>query len=693
MNDTNRLIDLLCINTIRTLSMDGVQKANSGHPGAPMGMAPACYVLWDRFLRHNPADPSFANRDRFVLSMGHASMLLYSTLHLAGYELTLDDIKSFRQLHSKCAGHPESTLIPGVEMTTGPLGQGASTSVGMAIAERWLASYFNRPGHEIVDYSVFAQCSDGDFMEGVSSEAASLAGHLGLGNLTWIYDNNSISIDGSTEIAYTEDVAGRFKAYGWHVQRVHDANNVDALHAAYEAAIGEKKRPSLVMVDSQIGFGSPNRAGTPKAHGEPLGADEIRLAKQAYGWDPDKQFYVPEEVTAHMTQGAKRRGGTLQADWDKRFNAYTEAHPDLAAQWRTMQRGELPKGWDEGWPVFDAGAKGVATRVSGGQVLEAIAQRVPWVMGGSADLVASTRTKVPDSEYFSKENHDGRNIAFGVREHGMAAIMNGLALSKIRPFGSSFMTFTDYCRPSIRIAALSNLPSTFIFTHDSICLGEDGPTHQPIEHLASLRAMPNLDVIRPGDANEVVYAWRHIMGTMDRPALMALTRQNVPTFDRKKFKSAEGVLRGAYVLADCTGVPEIILIGTGSELSLCVEAGAKLAAEGAKVRVVSMPCWELFERQEAAYRDSVLPPEVTARVSVEAGSTMGWSRWVGSEGVSIGIDRFGESAPLKDLLDEFGFTSENVTRVAQSLLKKTGGERGNGKSAKSRGTGIECATL
>ncbi len=670
MENRTRPIDELCINCIRTLSMDAIQKANSGHPGAAMGMAPTAYDLWDRFLRNDPAVPAFPNRDRFVLSMGHASMLLYSCLHLTGYEVSLDDIRSFRQWGGKCAGHPESTLIGGVETTTGPLGQGVAVSVGMAIAERWAAAYFNRPGHEIVDYGIYALCGDGDMMEGVAGEAASLAGHLGLGNLTWIYDSNDISIDGSTDITFSENVAARFQAYGWYVQHVSDANNLDALHVAIEAARAESDRPSLIVVKSQIGFGSPNRAGKAKAHGEPLGVDEIRLTKQAYGWDPDRHFMVPAEVQRYMTEGAKRRGAELHGNWQQRFDAFAGAHPELAERWRQMQAGALPDDWDADIPDFDADAKGTATRGSSAKVLESIAKRVPWMIGGSADLVGSTKTKVPDSVLFARTAHDGRNIAFGVREHAMAAVMNGLAHSKVRPFGSSFLTFTDYCRPAIRLAALSKLPSIFVFTHDSIGLGEDGPTHQPVEHVASFRAMPNIDVIRPCDANEAAAAWRYIVPLTDRPVLLVLTRQNVPTLDRKKFGSADGLLRGAYVLTDCDGTPEVILIATGSEVQHCIGAWERLADEGIKARVVSMPCWEQFERQDAAYKESVLPGGVTARVSVEAGSTMGWSRYVGPAGVSIGLDRFGESAPIDVLMQKFGFTAENVAARAKKLVER-----------------------
>ncbi len=667
-----RAIDDLCINTIRTLSMDAVQKAGSGHPGAPMGMAPAMYVLWDRFLRHDPANPSFPNRDRFVLSMGHASMLLYSTLHLTGYGISLDDLKAFRQLGGICPGHPESTLTPGVETTTGPLGQGAGNSMGMAIAQRWLASYFNRPGHEIVDYLVYAFCSDGDFMEGVCAESASLAGHLGLDNLIWLYDRNRISIDGETSITFTENVAARFQAYGWFVQHVGDVLNLDELHTRIEAAQAESSRPSLIVVDTQIGYGSPNRAGTAKAHGEPLGEDEVRLAKESYGWDPDHKFVVPDEVVAHMREPAKRRGRGLVESWQARFDAYATSYPELAQQWRQMQGSSLPDDWAADLPVFDADEKGIATRVAAAQALHAIAPRIPWLLGGSADLAVSTKTTVPDSEYFQKDCPEGRNLAFGVREHAMGAVMNGLALSRIRPFGSSFLTFTDYCRPAIRLAAISRLPVIFVFTHDSIGLGEDGPTHQPVEQIASLRAMPDIDVIRPGDANEAVAAWKYVMPITDRPVLLVLTRQRVPTLDREKYAPAEGLFRGAYVLTDCDGTPDVLLIGTGSEVQLCVKAQERLSAEGVKARVISMPCCELFDRQDVGYRDSVLPPAVQARVSVEAGATWGWARYIGSEGSAVGLDRFGASAPSSDVMSALGFTVDTVLREAKRQIKRIG---------------------
>ncbi len=681
MDQLERL-DQLCVNTIRTLCIDAVQNAKSGHPGAPMGMAPAAFALWDRFLRHDPAWPEFPNRDRFVLSMGHASMLLYALLHLTGYDVALDDVRSFRQLHGRCAGHPESTLIGGVETTTGPLGQGVGNSVGMAIAERWLAARFNQPGHTIVDYHVYALCSDGDLMEGVGAESASLAGHLALSNLIWIYDNNGITIDGSTEITFSENVARRFQAYGWYVQTVADANNLDELTAAIEAANNESRRPSLIMVQSVIGYGSPNRAGTPKAHGEPLGEREAQLAKEAYGWPLDQPFHVPDEVYVHLRDRALRRGAQSSSEWRAAFESYAAEHPELAREWNQMQAGQVPDDWDADLPTFEPDPKGIATRVADSKVLAAVARKVPWMLGGSADLVASTKTIVPDSGLFQPDEPDGRNLAFGVREHAMAAVMNGLALSKIRPFGSSFLTFTDYCRPSVRLAALSELPCIYLFTHDSVGVGEDGPTHQPIEHLASLRAMPNLDVIRPCDANEVAVAWRHVMRLTDRPALMALTRQTVPTLDRSRYASADGLLQGGYVLSDCDGTPDVILIGTGSEVQHCLEATERLAGDGIDARVVSMPCWELFEQQSQEYRDSVLPPLVKARVSIEAGSTMGWSCYVGDAGVAIGIDRYGLSAPADEVMKELGITADAVVAAARHVVARLKGsiaEDGSGE--------------
>ncbi len=676
MSDTPSM-DQHCINTIRTLSIDAIQQANSGHPGAPMGMAPVAHVLWDRFLRFDPQNPDFPDRDRFVLSMGHASMLLYSLLHLHGFDVNLDDLRNFRQLGGKCAGHPEYGLCPGVETTTGPLGQGIGNSVGMAIAQKWLAAHFNRPGFELFNHRVFAFCGDGDLMEGVATEAASLAGHLGLSNLVWIYDDNQITIDGRTDITFSENVAARFQACGWFVGHVGNANNLDEVHVAIESAVAEPNRPSLIVCRSRIGFGSPNRENTSKAHGEPLGEEEIKLTKQAYGLDPEKKFHVPDEVRTHTAGAALERGAGFSRDWQAMFEQYKSAHPDLGIEWGSLSKGQLPVGWDSELPTFEADPKGMATRAAGGKALSAVAAKVPWFNGGAADLVGSTKTSVPDSPLFSAEHPEGRNIAFGIREHAMAAIANGMALSGLRPFASSFLTFTDYCRPSIRLSAMMQLPVVYVFTHDSIGLGEDGPTHQPVEHLASLRAIPNLDVIRPADANETVEAWRYIMTVTDRPVLLALTRQSVPTLDRERFAPASGVARGGYVLSDCEGEPDLILIGTGSELQHCVGAMETLEKEGVKVRVVSLPCCELFERQPRRYRNEVLPPTVTKRVAIEAGVTLGWERYVGGDGAVIGLDRFGESAPAGELMREFGFTADNVVKVAKQVLAggaKEGGE-------------------
>jgi transketolase len=649
--------------------MDGVQKANSGHPGTPMALAPVAYVLWDRFLRHNPRNPEWPDRDRFVLSAGHASMLLYSMLHLTGYDLPLDELKLFRQWGSKTPGHPEYGWTAGVETTTGPLGQGISNSVGMAIAERWLAAHYNRPGHEIVDHRVYAICGDGDVMEGVSQEAASIAGHLGLSNLIWFYDNNHISIEGNTSLAFTEDVAERFKAYHWNVLHVTDANDLDQLEKTIRTAFTEKERPTLIVVDSHIGFGSPNKQDTAGAHGEPLGEDEVRLAKEAYGWPADEHFLVPEEVKEHM-QRAVQRGQELEAEWNKKFAGYRGAFPAEAAQWDCMQKGELPAGWDADIPVFQPEAKGPATRQSSGKVENAVAKHVPWLVGGAADLAPSTKTLIADGGNFQRDNYAGRNLHFGIREHAMASILNGMALSKLRPFGSTFMIFSDYARPGIRLSALMNLPVIYIFTHDSIGLGEDGPTHQPIEQLMTLRCIPHLQVIRPADANEVSEAWRVIMQLKDKPVALMLSRQSLPTLDRTKYAPAAGLQRGAYVLADSQGEPEVILIGTGSEVQLCVAAHEQLAAEGIRSRVVSMPCREMFEKQPAEYKNQVLPPQVKARVAVEAGVTLGWEKYVGEKGCVIGRDDFGASAPIKELLKQFGFTAENVAAHARALLVK-----------------------
>ena len=651
-------LELLAINTIRTLSMDAVQKANSGHPGTPMALAPLAYLLFDEYLRYNPGNPDWPNRDRFVLSNGHASMLLYSVLFLTGFGLTLEDLKQFRQWGSKTPGHPEHGLTPGVETTTGPLGQGVGNAVGMAIAERWLAGHFNRENHSIVDYRVYAICSDGDLMEGVSSEASSLAGHLGLSNLTMFYDNNHITIEGETEIAFSEDVAGRYRAYGWNVVSLPDVNDLNALRGAIAEAHSQQEKPNLIIVRTHIGYGAPKRQDTKEAHGEPLGEDQVRAAKRNYGWPEDQTFLVPPEVESHMRK-ALERGADLERQWQQKYGAYRKAFPDLAAQWELMQAGRLPAGWDSKIPVFPADAKGLATRDSGGKVENAIAANLPWLMGGAADLSPSTKTVIGSEPYFERGS-PGRNMHFGIREHGMGAILNGMSVSKLRVFGATFFTFSDYMRGSIRLAALMRLPVTYVFTHDSIGLGEDGPTHQPIEHLTALRAIPHLTVIRPGDANETAEAWRYAIGSAKGPTALALTRQAIPTFDRTRMAPAAGLHRGAYVLIESTN-PEVILIGTGSELQLCVAAFAQLNQQGVRARVVSMPSWEIFDEQDAAYRQSVLPDSIPARVSVEAGSTLAWSRYVGADGVAIGRDDFGASAPAKELFKHFGFTPEHVS--------------------------------
>jgi len=706
MTDTDRL-DLLCINTIRTLSMDAVEKAKSGHPGAPMGMAPGVYLLFDRFLRHDPADPSWPNRDRFVLSMGHASMLLYSILHLTGYDVTLDDIKQFRQLHSKCPGHPEHGLTPGVETTTGPLGQGAGNSVGMAIAGQWLAQHFNRPGYPLFDYRVFALCSDGDMMEGVASEAASLAGHLGLDNLVWIYDSNRISIDGPTSLAFSEDVGPRFTAYGWHVQHVTDANNLPALERAIQAASEVPDRPALIVVDSHIAYGSPNKQDSADAHGAPLGADEVKATKKAYGWDPEQQFHVPPEVTQHLRDRAMERGRQLTTAWNQRFESYRQEHSKQAEQWRLMQSRGLPENWSADLPQFNPDAKGLATRAASGKVLSVLAERIPWLFGGSADLAGSNQTLVGEGSAFSRHDRAGRNLFFGVREHAMGAICNGLALCGLRPYAATFLVFSDYMRPSIRLAALMRQPVIYVFTHDSLGVGEDGPTHQPIEHLAALRAIPRLDVVRPADAVETAAAWRHALQTTDRPVALILTRQNVPTLKRLaaagpgrhapdlnagrsrwehepgKDGASDGLARGGYVLrddvlfakpvAEWLAKPHAILIGTGSEVQLCVQAAEALSTEGVAVRVVSIPCRELFDRQPESYRHHVLPPAVRARVAVEAGVAQGWHRYVGPHGVVVACEDFGTSAPGPQAMMEYGFTAGGVVKAAQQVLSRTSG--------------------
>jgi transketolase len=679
-------IDELCVNTIRTLCIDAVQQANSGHPGTPMAMAPVVYTLWQEFLRFDPEDPIWPNRDRFVLSSGHASTLLYAMLHLTGvksvnekYErlgtpsVALDDLKRFRQLDSKCPGHPEYHWTSGVETTTGPLGQGIATSVGMAIAGDWLAKRYNKPDFPLFDYTVYALCGDGCMMEGVSSEAASLAGHLKLGNLCWIYDSNHITIEGNTALAFTEDVAGRFMAYGWNVQRVSDANDRERLADAFAIARRTNDRPSLIIVASHIGYGAPHKQDTSGVHGEPLGEEEVKLTKRRYGWPEDAKFLVPDGVYQHFADGTGARGKKLRADWQGLFEHYRRIFPDLAVECDQIQRRELPAGWDQDIPVFPADPKGIASRDSSGQVLNKIAPRLPWLIGGAADLAPSTKTRLTfaDAGDFEAEDRAGRNFHFGIREHAMGSICNGLALSKLRPYGSGFMIFSDYMKPPIRLSAIMELPVTFIFTHDSIGVGEDGPTHQPVEQLVGLRAIPGLVVLRPGDANEVAEAWRYVLGQQHQPACLVLSRQNLPTLDRSRYAAASGVQRGAYVLGDASGgKPEVILIGTGSEVGLCVEVYEKLIAEGAAARVVSMPSWELFERQDAAYRDSVLPPGVTRRVAVEQASSLGWERYTGLRGTIVAMHTFGASAPLKELLVKFGFTPDNVYAAAKAQLAR-----------------------
>jgi transketolase len=678
----------LCINTIRTLCIDAVQKANSGHPGTAMAMAPVVYALWQRYLRFDPSDPIWPNRDRFVLSAGHASMLLYSVLHLTRtkavdpeYEVlgrpavTMEDIKTFRQLGSRCAGHPEYHWTSGVETTTGPLGQGVATSVGMAMAAKWLGSRYNTPDKAVFDYRVYALCGDGCMMEGLSSEAASLAGHLKLNNLCWIYDNNHITIEGNTELAFTEDVAARFTAYDWNVVRVRDANDLILLDAAFRAFHNSSGRPTLIIVDSHIGYGSPHRQDTSGVHGEPLGEEEVRLTKLNYGWLADLSFYVPDGVYEHFQSGVGARGRQLREEWAARFADYRKSHPQLALEIEQMQRRDLPVGWERSLPVFAADAKGLAGRDSSARVLNALAENVPWMVGGSADLSPSTKTRLTFSGAgdFEAGCYRGRNLHFGVREHAMGAVLNGLALSKIRSFGSGFLIFSDYGRGAIRLSAIMELPVVYIFTHDSIGVGEDGPTHQPIEHLISLRAIPNLIVIRPGDANETVEAWRAILQLRHQPVALILARQPSATLDRTRYAAANGVAKGGYILAGpADSKPDVLLIASGSEVALCVEAYEKLCAEGVVAQLVSMPSWELFEQQPQGYRESVLPPSVRARVTVEQSSALGWERYAGSDGAILGMRTFGASAPLKVLQREFGFTPEKIVAAAKAQIQKNG---------------------
>jgi len=678
-------LDQLCVNAIRTLSMDAVQAANSGHPGTPMAMAPVAYCLWQQFLRFDPQDPVWPNRDRFVLSIGHASTLLYSLLHLSGvravskdYEtlgelsVPLDALKAFRQLNSRCPGHPEYRWTSGVETTTGPLGQGVATSVGMAAARQWLSARYHRPGFEdLFDFNVYALCGDGCMMEGISSEAASLAGHWRLSNLCWIYDNNHITIEGNTALAFSEDVATRFLAYGWNVTRVGDANDLETLARAFRTFQNTKDRPTLIIVDSHIGYGAPHKQDTSGAHGEPLGEEEVRLAKRNYGWPEDAKFYVPDAVYHHFQHGMGIRGRSLRDGWFARITDYRKSYPELGEELCRMQHRQLPENWALDLPEFPADPKGLATRESSAKVLNAAAKNIPWLIGGSADLGPSTKTRlvVDDAGDFSSQNFAGRNFHFGIREHAMGAILNGLSLVKVRPFGSGFFIFTDYMRGAMRLSALMELPVVYIFTHDSIGVGEDGPTHQPIEHLAHMRSMPGLIVIRPADANEVTEAWKVILQLHHEPAVLVLSRQAVPTIDRTKYAAASGLARGAYVLADPPhGDPEVILIATGSEVSLCVEAYEQLTQDGVRARVVSMPSWELFDDQDKRYRESVFPPNVRVRVSVEEASDFGWSKYTGTHGHNLCIETFGASAQLKQLLKKFGFTVERVVAAAKSQI-------------------------
>lgn len=651
--------------------MDAVQKANSGHPGTPMGFAPAAFVLWDRFLRHNPRHPKWPGRDRFILSNGHACMLLYAMLHLTGYDMSIDDLKQFRQFESKTPGHPEYHHVPGLEVTTGPLGQGVSNSVGMAIAQRWLAAKFNQGDYKPFDYRIYAFCGDGDLEEGVSNEAASIAGHLGLSNLIWFYDSNHITIEGSTSLAFTDDVATRFNGWHWNVLHLSDVNDLDMLDVAIRAAQREPARPTIVIINSHIGWGSPHRQDTKEAHGEALGEDEVRLTKMAYGWPPDAHFLVPDEVREHMTNGAVERGAKWEQEWDANLKKWGDANPDLAKTWQLMSNHELPDGWDKDIPSFPADAKGIATRDSSAKVQNAIAAKVPWLLGGSADLYPSTKTLIKDGGDFEKGNYGGRNFHFGIREHAMGSIISGMALSDLRPYGATFFIFSDYMRPTIRLAAMMQLPVIYIYTHDSIGLGEDGPTHQSIEQLASFRAIPHMMTIRPADANEVAEAWRVLMPMKNQPVALVLTRQTVPTFDRSKYAPAKGLAQGAYVLADSGGTPDVILIGTGSEVQLCVGAYEQLTGEGVKARVVSMPSWELFARQSDDYKAKVFPREVRARVAVEAASSFGWSKYIGPDGDTVTRDDFDASAPYKDILKHYGFTVDNVVAKARAVIKKT----------------------
>jgi transketolase len=662
-------LDQLCVNTVRTLAMDAVQKANSGHPGLPMGIADVAYVLWTQFLKHNPANPDWPDRDRFVLSGGHGSMLLYSLLHLTGYDLPLEELMNFRQWDSRTPGHPEYGLTPGVETTTGPLGQGFANGVGMAIAERFLAEIFNRPGYPIVDHYIYAIVTDGDLMEGISHEAASLAGHLGLGKLIYLYDDNHISIDGPTELTFTEDRCARFEAYGWHVQQV-DGYHREAVARALRAARAETNCPSLIACRTHIAYGSPNKQDTAAAHGAPLGEEEVRLTKENLGWPSDAQFYIPEQALAHYRE-AIPRGQTLEAEWQNLFDRYAAEYPDLAELWHQVWSGELPSGWEGALPAFGPTDGPLATRSASGKVLNAIAPVLPTLIGGSADLTPSNNTELKSYPWLQTGQFGGRNIHFGVREHTMGGILNGLALhGGVIPYGGTFLVFSDYMRPTIRLAAMMELPVVYVFTHDSVGLGEDGPTHQPVEHLPALRAIPNLIVVRPSDAMETVEAWRMALEYQEGPVALLLTRQKLPILDRSALAPAEGLKRGAYVLADTEGTPDLILIASGSEVQVALDARERLGAQGVRARVVSMPSWELFERQPSDYQAQVLPPDVTARLAVEAAVPLGWERYVGPQGYVVGLNRFGASAPYKTIFEQLGFTSENVTLQALAVLDK-----------------------
>lgn len=662
-------IEQLGINTVRILSADAVQKANSGHPGTPMGLAPIGHVLWTKFMNYNPQDSQWANRDRFILSCGHACMLQYSYLYLTGYNLTMDDIKNFRQLHSKTAGHPEYGLLEGIEVTTGPLGQGFANGVGMGIAQQYLAHRYNKPGFKLFDYSIYTICSDGDIMEGVASEAASLAGHLKLGHLIYLYDDNQITIEGDTSLAFNEDVTERFQGYGWHVQSVADGNDIEAIATAIENAKKETKRPSLIKVRTHIGFGSPNKVDTAAAHGSPLGKEEIKLVKENFGFDPEKSFVVADEVLNYYREKGKE-GIKKEADWNELYAKYKDEYPTEAAEYELVKSGKLPDGWKEGLPVFKPDEKGIATRKASGKMLNAISAKLPMLIGGSADLSPSTDTTLNDFESFSSENHSGRNFHFGIREHAMGAVLNGMALAKgIIPYGATFLIFSDYMRPPIRLAAIMKIKPIFIYTHDSIGLGEDGTTHQPVEQLIGLRSVPNLMVIRPADANETVQAWRVTLEHSGGPVALILTRQNLPIIDQDKYTNASALEKGAYILSDCEGLPQLILMGSGSEVHLLLEAQEKLKEASIASRVVSFPSWELFDKQDEAYQQKVLPKNIRRRVAVEAGSPIGWTKYVTDEGCVIGVTQFGESAPGEEIMKEYGFSVENVLAKAKALLK------------------------